>query len=275
MPLKVLKPVTPSSRGSVLIERSSLWNGKPFKKLTKGLTKNGGRNNYGRITAWRKGGGSKKKYRVIDFKRSKEGKGIVERIEYDPNRTAFIALIKYEDGEYSYILAPDKLKIGDSIEHSLKADVKIGNCLPLKNIPVGTNIHNIELKPSKGGQLARAAGTYAQLVSKDLGKVLLKLKSGEIRIVSSECKATIGVLSNASHQNRKHGKAGRSRWLGIKPSVRGVVMNPIDHPHGGGEGKTAGGRHPVTPWGKSTKGYRTRKNKRTDKFIIKNRKRKK
>jgi large subunit ribosomal protein L2 len=273
MALKYFKPDTPSKRGLVRVDRSELWNGKPEKALTVGLPKKGGRNNLGRITAWRKAGGHKRSYRMIDFKRDKIDVGAqVERIEYDPNRTAFIALIKYEDGALSYILAPHGLKVGDKIYSGETSDIKVGNALPLRLIPVGTNVHNVELKSGKGGQLARAAGSSVQVVGKDSGQILIKLRSGEVRIVSDKCYATIGAVSNADHQNIKIGKAGRSRWMGIKPSVRGVAMNPIDHPHGGGEGKTSGGRHPVTPWGKCTKGKKTRKNPRTEKFIVKKRK---
>lgn len=270
--LKYFKPDTPAKRGLVQVDRSQLWKGKPEKSLAIGLNKTGGRNNFGRITSWRKGGGHKRTYRVIDFKRSKSEIGaVVERVEYDPNRTAFIALIKYEDGVLSYILAPTGLKVGDAVFSGVGADIKIGNALPLKSVPVGTIVHNVELKPGKGGQLARAAGSSVQIAGKDSGKVLLKLRSGEVRLVEDSCCATIGVVSNADHQNIKVGKAGRSRWKGIRPIVRGVAMNPVDHPHGGGEGRTSGGRHPVTPWGKSTKGKKTRKNKRTDRFIVRRR----
>ena len=273
MALKQYKPITPGQRGLVLIDRSELFKGKPVKKLTKGLAKSGGRNNTGRITSWQKGGGHKKKYRIIDFKRTKlDVEATVERIEYDPNRSAFIALIKYDDGELSYILAPQKLLIGNKVISSKKADIKPGNALPLNNIPVGTLIHNVELKPGKGGQLARSAGTYVQLVGRDRGHAILRLASGEVRLVRSECMASIGAVSNSDQQNIKIGKAGRNRWLGKRPHVRGVVMNPIDHPHGGGEGRTSGGRHPVTPWGKPTKGKRTRSNKKTDRLIVRRRK---
>jgi large subunit ribosomal protein L2 len=272
MALKQFNPITPSLRELVQVDRSDLWKGKPFKSLTKGLVKSGGRNNRGRITAWHIGGGHKKLYRVIDFKRSKQDiYATVERIEYDPNRTSFIALVRYDDAHFAYILAPQKLNIGDKIISSETADIKIGNCLSLKNIPVGTNIHNVEMKPGKGGQIARSAGSCVELVGKDSGYAQIKLMSGELRIVPLECKGTIGVLSNSDQKNIKLGKAGRSRWLGRKPVVRGVAMNPVDHPHGGGEGKTSGGRHPVTPWGKPTKGKKTRNNKRTLKNIIKRR----
>jgi large subunit ribosomal protein L2 len=272
MALKSFKPVTPSTRQLVQVDRSELWKGAPVKALTEGKRKSGGRNNSGRITAWRKSGGHKQRYRVIDFKRRKfDVPAKVERLEYDPNRTAFIALIKYSDGEQAYILAPQRLKAGDQVVSGAKADIKPGNALLLKNIPVGTIVHNVELKPGKGGQLARSAGTYVQLVGRDSGFALLRLASGETRMVTAECMATIGAVSNPDEQNISIGKAGRSRWLGVKPSVRGVAMNPIDHPHGGGEGRTSGGRHPVTPWGKGTKGTKTRNNKRTDQFIVRRR----
>jgi len=272
MALKSYNPVTPSTRQLVLVDRSELWKGKPVKGLTEGKRKTGGRNNNGRITAWRKSGGHKQRYRVIDFKRRKfDAPATVERLEYDPNRTAFIALVKYADGEQTYILAPQRLKVGDQVVSGEKADIKPGNALLLKNIPVGTIVHNVELKPGKGGQLARSAGTYVQLVGRDSGFALIRLASGETRKVTSECMATIGAVSNPDQQNISLGKAGRNRWLGVKPSVRGVAMNPIDHPHGGGEGRTSGGRHPVTPWGKGTKGKKTRNNKRTDQFIVRRR----
>jgi large subunit ribosomal protein L2 len=272
MALKSFNPVTPSTRQLVLVDRSELWKGKPVKGLTEGKRKTGGRNNNGRITAWRKSGGHKQRYRVIDSKRRKfDAPATVERLEYDPNRTAFIALVKYADGEQTYILAPQRLKVGDQVVSGEKADIKPGNALLLKNIPVGTIVHNVELKPGKGGQLARSAGTYVQLVGRDSGFALIRLASGETRKVTSECMATIGAVSNPDQQNISLGKAGRNRWLGVKPSVRGVAMNPIDHPHGGGEGRTSGGRHPVTPWGKGTKGKKTRNNKRTDQFIVRRR----
>ena len=272
MALKQYKPITPGQRGLVLIERSELFKGKPVKKLTKGLTKSGGRNNTGRITSWQKGGGHKKKYRIIDFKRTKlDVEATVERIEYDPNRSAFIALIKYDDGELSYILAPQKLLIGSKVISSNKADIKPGNAMPLNAVPVGTIIHNVELKPGKGGQIARSAGSYVQLIGKDLSYSILRLTSGEVRLVLSTCMCSIGAVSNQDNQNQNFGKAGRKRWMGKRPSVRGVAMNPIDHPHGGGEGRTSGGRHPVTPWGKPTKGKRTRNNKKTDRLIIRRR----
>ena len=272
MALKQYKPITPGQRGLVLIDRSELFKGKPVKKLTKGLTKSGGRNNTGRVTSWQKGGGHKKKYRIIDFKRTKlDVEATVERIEYDPNRSAFIALIKYDDGELSYILAPQKLLIGNKVISSNKADIKPGNAMPLNAVPVGTIIHNVELKPGKGGQIARSAGSYVQLIGKDLSYSILRLASGEVRLVLSTCMCSIGAVSNQDNQNQNFGKAGRKRWMGKRPSVRGVAMNPIDHPHGGGEGRTSGGRHPVTPWGKPTKGKRTRNNKKTDRLIIRRR----
>jgi large subunit ribosomal protein L2 len=272
MALKAYRPITPSLRQLVLVDRSDLYKGKPVKKLTEGLTKSGGRNNTGRITARRMGGGHKRSYRLVDFKRRKfDVPGTVERLEYDPNRTAFIALIRYEDGELAYILAPQRLKVGDTVISGERVDIKPGNAMPLKNIPVGTIVHNVELKPGKGGQMARAAGTYVQLVGRDQGYAQLKLSSGELRVVRGECMATMGAVSNPDQANINLGKAGRNRWLGKRPAVRGVAMNPIDHPHGGGEGRTSGGRHPVTPWGKPTKGKKTRNNKATDKFIVRRR----
>ena len=273
MTLKHLKPTTASRRGTVLIDRSDLWKSKPMKSLTAQLTSTGGRNNQGRITSRRMGGGAKRKYRIIDFKRNKFGiEGEVIRNEYDPNRSAFISLIKYSDGEYRYILAPQNLTIGNKIISNEKADLIDGNCLPIKNIPVGTNIHNIELKPGSGGQISRSAGTYAQIISKEISFTQVRLSSREIRLINNDCLATIGIMSNSDNQNVKLGKAGRKRNLGFRPKVRGVVMNPVDHPHGGGEGRSSGGRHPVTPWGKSTKGKKTRNNKRTNIFILKKRK---
>jgi large subunit ribosomal protein L2 len=272
MALKSFKPVTPSQRQLVIVDRSELWQGKPIKSLTEGLRKSGGRNNHGHITSWQKGGGHKRRYRVVDFRRRKfDVPATVERLEYDPNRTAFIALIRYQDGELSYILAPQRLKAGDVVVSGNKVDVKPGNAMPLKNIPVGTIVHNVEMKIGKGGQIARSAGTYVQLVGRDQGMALLRLSSGEVRMVSADCMATIGAVSNPDQQNIVIGKAGRSRWLGRRPHVRGVAMNPIDHPHGGGEGRTSGGRHPVTPWGISTKGKKTRKNKRTNRWIVRRR----
>ena len=272
MPLKNFKPTSPSRRSLVLVDRAELHKGGPVKKLTKGLTKTGGRNNKGRTTVWWKGGGHKKNYRIIDFKRiNDDKKAEVIRLEYDPNRTCHIALIKYEDGELSYIIAPQKLKVSDTVISGNSVDIKPGNCLPMKNIPPGTILHNVELKPGKGGQIARSAGSSVQLVGKDRNYAMIKMVSGEQRLVPLICRGTVGVVSNPDHQNSKSGKAGRSRWLGKRPHVRGVVMNPVDHPHGGGEGRTSGGRNPVTPWGVPTKGKRTRNNKRTDKFILKRR----
>jgi large subunit ribosomal protein L2 len=276
MALKKYKPVTSSQRGLVLVDRSDLWKGKPEKSLTVGKNRTGGRNNLGRITSWHRGGGHKKSYRLVDFKRQKSGMSAkVERLEYDPNRTAFIALLKYKDGTLSYILAPQKLAVGDIVESGDNVDIKVGNTLLLKNMPIGTIVHNVEMKPGKGGQIARSAGSYAQLVGKDSGYAQIKLRSGELRIVLIDCCATVGAVSNADHQNIKIAKAGRKRWLGRRPIVRGVAMNPVDHPHGGGEGKTSGGRHPVTPWGKPTKGKKTRRNKSTSKYIIRSRSRNK
>ncbi len=272
MALKQFKPTTPGRRGLVLVKRDGLWKGKPEKALTEGLRKKGGRNNTGRITARRRGGGHKRRYRIIDFKRTKfDVVGTVERLEYDPNRTAFIALVNYEDGERMYILAPQRVAVGDKVVAGEQVDIRPGNAMPMKNIPVGTIIHNVEMKPGKGGQIARSAGTYVQLIGKDQGYAQLRLSSGELRMVRGECMATIGAVSNPDQQNIKLGKAGRNRWLGKRPSVRGVAMNPIDHPHGGGEGRTSGGRHPVTPWGKPTKGKRTRSNKKTDRLIMRRR----
>ena len=276
MALKQFKPTTPGRRGLVLVDRSGLWKGKPLKALTMGLSGKGGRNNMGRITARRRGGGHKRRYRLVDFKRAKfDAPATVERLEYDPNRTAFIALVRYEDGEMSYILAPQRLAVGDIVVSGETVDIRPGNAAPLKNIPVGTIVHNVEMKAGKGGQIARAGGGYVQLVGKDQGYAQLRLASGELRMVRAECLATIGAVSNPDQANIKLGKAGRKRWLGKRPSVRGVAMNPIDHPHGGGEGRTSGGRHPVTPWGKPTKGKRTRKNNRTDSLIMRRRHRKK
>ncbi|MEO9787053.1 MAG: 50S ribosomal protein L2 [Aurantimonas coralicida] len=273
MALKNFKPNTPSQRQLVIVDRSGLWKGKPVKQLTEGLSQKGGRNNAGRVTARYQGGGHKRTYRIIDFKRRKfDVSATVERIEYDPNRTAFIALLKYEDGEFAYILAPQRVAAGDTVISGLSGvDVKPGNAMPLSAMPVGTIVHNVEMKPEKGGQIARSAGAYAQLVGRDSGLAILRLNSGEQRLVPSSCLATVGAVSNADHSNINLGKAGRSRWLGRRPHVRGVVMNPVDHPHGGGEGRTSGGRHPVTPWGKPTKGKRTRQNKSTDKFIMRSR----
>ena len=276
MALKQYKPATSASRGLVLVDRSGLWKGRPVKSLTEGLGKSGGRNNNGRITLRRRGGGHKRLYRVIDFKRRKfDVKGTVERLEYDPNRSAFIALVSYEDGEQAYILAPQRIGTGDTVIASQRADIKPGNAMPMENIPVGTIIHNVEMKPGRGGQLARAAGTYVQLIGKDSGRAQLRLSSGELRMVPAKCMATIGAVSNSDQQNVNLAKAGRSRWLGRRPKVRGVAMNPIDHPHGGGEGRSSGGRHPVTPWGKPTKGKRTRSAKPSDEMIMRRRRKKK
>lgn len=269
MALKTYKPTTPSQRQLVNVDRSELWAGKPHKALTEGQHRTGGRNNHGRITSWNRGGGHKQRYRIIDFKRRKlDVEGEILRLEYDPNRTAFIALVKYTDGEHAYILAPQRLKAGDKVIASQSADVKPGNAMPVKNIPVGTIIHNLELKIGKGGQIARSAGSYVQIAGRDGSNTIVKLSSGELRLVNGNCYATIGAVSNADHQNRNYGKAGRSRWMGWRPSVRGIAMNPVDHPHGG---RTNGGRHPVTPWGVPTKGKKTRTNKRTTKSIIRKR----
>jgi large subunit ribosomal protein L2 len=272
MALKSYKPVTPSLRQLVLVDRSGLHKGKPVKALTEGKRNTGGRNNHGHITGPHRGGGHKRRYRLVDFKRRKFDKpASVERLEYDPNRTAFLALVKYEDGEQAYIIAPQRLKAGDQVVSGERVDIKPGNAMPLANMPVGTIVHNVEMKPGKGGQIARSAGTYCQLVGKDAGYAQLKLSSGEVRMVRGECLATVGAVSNPDQQNVNYGKAGRMRWLGRKPVTRGVAMNPIDHPHGGGEGRTSGGRHPVTPWGKPTKGKKTRSNKSTDRFIVRRR----
>ncbi len=276
MALKSYKPTTSSQRELVLVDRSALWKGKPVKTLVEGLSQSGGRNNHGRITQRRRGGGHKRRYRIIDFKRLKyDVPATIERLEYDPNRSAFIALIRYQDGELSYILAPQRVEVGSTVISGERVDIVPGNAMPMQNIPVGTVIHNIEMKPRKGGQIARSAGAYAQLIGKDAGYALLRLGSGEQRMVRAECMATVGAVSNPDHQNINLGKAGRNRWLGKRPSVRGVAMNPVDHPHGGGEGRTSGGRHPVTPWGKPTKGKRTRSNKATDSMILRRRRKKK
>jgi large subunit ribosomal protein L2 len=272
MALKTFKPVTPGLRQLVIVDREGLWKGKPLKTLTEGLSGTGGRNNLGRVTARFKGGGHKRTYRIVDFKRRKvDVPATVERLEYDPNRTAFIALVRYEDGEFSYILAPQRLAVGDTVVAGTNVDVKPGNAMPIGNIPVGTIVHNVELKPGKGGQIARSAGSYAQIVGRDQGYVIVRLGSGEQRLVLAACLASIGAVSNPDHMNTSIGKAGRSRWLGRRPHNRGVTMNPVDHPHGGGEGRTSGGRHPVTPWGKPTKGKKTRTNKSTSKFIVRSR----
>jgi large subunit ribosomal protein L2 len=269
MALKTFKPITPSLRQLVLVDRSDLYKGKPVKTLTEGKSATGGRNNLGRITSRFRGGGHKKSYRLVDFKRRKvDMPAVVERLEYDPNRSAFIALVKYTDGELSYIIAPQRLAVGDQVVAGESVDVKPGNCMPIANIPVGTIVHNVEMKIGKGGAVARSAGTYAQIVGRDEGYVILRLNSGEQRLVHGRCLATIGAVSNPDHMNVSIGKAGRNRWKGLRPHNRGVAMNPIDHPHGGGEGRTSGGRHPVTPWGFPTKGKKTRSNKRTDKFIL-------
>ena len=272
MPLKSFKPVTPSNRYKMWPTYEEITKKKPEKDLTEPLPRSGGRNNQGRITCRHIGGGHKRKYRLVDFKRQKiDVPAKVERLEYDPNRTAFIALIRYDDGEMAYILAPQRLREGDQVIASPAADIKPGNALPMQNIPVGTIVHNVEMKPGKGGQIARSAGTYAQIIGKDQGYAQLRLISGELRMIRAECMATIGAVSNPDQQNIKLGKAGRKRWIGKRPAVRGVAMNPIDHPHGGGEGRTSGGRHPVTPWGKPTKGKRTRSNKKTDRLIMRRR----
>jgi len=276
MPLKTFKPYTKSTRGTVLIDRSNLWKGKPYKILTSLKKASRGRNNYGRITSRNTGGGHKQKYRDVDFFRKKiNTEGVIERIEYDPNRSCYIMLVKFSDGERFYYLAPQKIKVGDTIQNGTKIEIKVGNCMPLEEIPAGINVHNVEIHPGGGGKIARAAGTSVTISGVDGGYSLIKMSSGEVRKINSKCMATIGVLSNQDQKNIKIGKAGRSRWLGIRPHTRGVVKNPVDHPHGGGEGKTAGGRHPVSPTGQSAKGLKTRDNKRTDKYIIRRRKRKK
>ena len=273
MTLKTFRPYTKSTRGTVIIEKKDLWKGKPIKSLTFGKKSVSGRNNLGRITSRRRGSGHKQKFRKIDFFRNKHNvEAVVERIEYDPNRTSHIMLVKYEDGERAYMLLPQKIKIGDKIISGNKKEIKIGNCMPLSDIPDGTAIHNVEMKPGGGAKIARSAGSSVQITGSDGGYSIIKLASGEIRKIISRAKATIGVLSNPDQKNIKIGKAGRSRWLGIRPSVRGVVMNPVDHPHGGGEGKSSGGRNPVSPWGQSAKGLKTRNNKRTNKYIISRRK---
>jgi large subunit ribosomal protein L2 len=272
MALKTFNPTTPGQRQLVMVDRSALYKGKPLKSLTEGKHSAGGRNNTGRITVRFRGGGHKKTYRLVDFKRTKvDAPAVVERLEYDPNRTAFIALIKYDDGELSYIIAPQRLAAGDKIVAGEAVDVKPGNAMPLASMPVGTIVHNIELKPGKGGQVARSAGGYAQLVGRDQGMAILRLNSGEQRVVHGSCMATVGAVSNPDHGNINDGKAGRTVWRGKRPHNRGVAMNPVDHPHGGGEGRTSGGRHPVSPWGKPTKGKKTRSNKATDKFILRSR----
>ena len=269
MALKTYNPSTPGLRQLALVDRSELYKGKPVKALTAGKPEKGGRNNLGRITVRFRGGGHKQTYRIIDFKRRKlDAPGKVERLEYDPNRTSFIALVKYPDGEQAYIIAPQRLAVGETVVAGVQVDVKPGNAMPLASIPVGTIVHNIETKIGKGGALARSAGAYAQIVGRDQGYVALRLNSGEQRLVHGQCFATVGAVSNPDHMNASLGKAGRNRWLGRRPHNRGVTMNPVDHPHGGGEGRTSGGRHPVSPWGKPTKGKKTRSNKATDKFIV-------
>ena len=272
MALKQYKPTSPARRGLILIDRANLWKGKPVKKLTEGKTKTGGRNNKGHVTSRGIGGGHKQKYRIIDFKRRTwDVPATVERLEYDPNRSAFIALVTYEGGAQSYIIAPQRLAPGDTIVAGRKVDVKPGNAMEVGQMPIGTIVHNVELKPGKGGQIARAAGTYVQVVGRDRGMVIVRLNSGEQRYVRADCMATVGAVSNPDNGNQTLAKAGRTRWLGKRPLTRGVAKNPVDHPHGGGEGRTSGGRHPVTPWGKPTKGARTRHNKATDKMIIRSR----
>ncbi len=269
MALKSFKPITPGLRQLVIVDRSELFKGKPVKTLTEGKHSQGGRNNTGRITVRFRGGGHKQTYRIVDFKRRKiDMPAKVERLEYDPNRTAFIALIRYTDGVLSYIIAPQRLSVGDEVVSGAQVDVKPGNAMPLAAMPVGTIVHNIEMKIGKGGAMARSAGAYAQIVGRDQGYVSLRLNSGEQRLIHGQCFATVGAVSNPDHMNTSMGKAGRHRWLGQRPHNRGVVMNPVDHPHGGGEGRTSGGRHPVTPWGKPTKGKKTRTNKSTDRFIV-------
>jgi large subunit ribosomal protein L2 len=266
------KPTSPGRRHLVKVVNKELHKGKPYAPLLDTKSKSGGRNNNGRITVRHIGGGHKHHYRIVDFKRTKDGiQAKVERLEYDQNRSANIALVLYADGERRYILAPKGLTAGDVIQSGVDAPIKAGNTMPLRNVPLGSVIHAIELKPGKGAQIARAAGTYAQLVAKDGAYVTLRLRSGEMRKIEADCRATLGEIGNAEHMLRSLGKAGASRWRGVRPTVRGVAMNPVDHPHGGGEGKTSGGRHPVSPWGVPTKGYKTRKNKRTDKFIVRRR----
>lgn len=272
MALKTYKPVTNAQRQLVLVDRSGLHKGPPVKRLTEGQKRPGGRNNLGRITVRWQGGGHKQSYRIIDFKRGRHDQpAVVQHLEYDPNRTSFIALIKYKNGDLSYIIAPQRLAAGDTVVSGDRVDVKPGNAMPLAAMPVGTIVHNIEMKPGKGGQIARAAGAYAQYLGRDAGYALLRLNSGEVRRVRLECKATVGAVSNPDHMNEVLAKAGRNVWRNRRPSVRGTAMNPIDHPHGGGEGRTKGGRHPVTPWGKPTKGGKTRKNKRTTRDIVRSR----
>ena len=276
MVLKTFKPYTKSTRGTVIVAKKDLWKGKSIKTLTIGQKSSSGRNNLGRITSRRKGSGHKHKYRKIDFYRNKHDvESEVERIEYDPNRTCYIMLLKYSDGKKAYVLAPQNIKIGDKVVSGNRKEIKIGNCMPLHDIPVGTNIHNVEMVPGGGAKIARAAGLSVQISGSEGEYSIIKLASGEIRKIINRAKATIGILSNPDQKNIKIGKAGRNRWLGIRPSVRGVAMNPVDHPHGGGEGKTSGGRNPVSPWGQSAKGLKTRNNKRTDKYIVSRRKKRK
>ena len=275
MALKTFKSYTKSTRGTVLVDKKNLWKGKPVKSLTRGKISSGGSNNLGRITSRHRGDGHKNKYRIVDFYRKKDDLNAkVERIEYDPNRSAYLALIKYDDGTMNYILAPNNINIGDEVTSGKNKEIKIGNCMPLSDIPAGTEIHNVEINPGGGGKIARSAGTSVQISGSDGNYSLIKMVSGEVRRIDSRSKATIGILTNPDQKNIKIGKAGRNRWLGKRPQSRGVVMNPVDHPHGGGEGKTAGGRHPVSPWGQSAKGLKTRNNKRTNKFILTARKRK-
>lgn len=272
MALKHYNPTSPARRGLILVDRSGLHKGGPVKQLTEGKRKTGGRNNKGHVTSRGIAGGHKQRYRIIDFKRRKwDVEGTVARLEYDPNRTAFIALIEYTDGEQAYIIAPQRLAVGDKVIAGKRTDVKPGNAMELGQMPVGTIVHNVEMKPMKGGQIARSAGTYVQVVGRDRGMVIVRLNSGEQRYIHANCMATVGAVSNPDNQNQNFGKAGRTRWKGKRPLTRGVAKNPVDHPHGGGEGRTSGGRHPVTPWGKPTKGARTRNNKQTDKMIIRSR----
>ena len=276
MSLKSFKPYTKSTRGTVLVDKSSLWKGKPFKPLTSANNASKGRNNLGRITSRNHGGGHKHKYRLVDFYRRKfDSSAEVERIEYDPNRSCYIMLVKFEDGKRFYYLAPQKVNVGDKIQNGSNIEIKVGNCMPLQDIPVGIDIHNVELQPGAGGKIARSAGTSVSISGIDGAYSLIKMASGEVRKINSRCMATIGVLSNPDQKNIKIGKAGRNRWRGKRPSVRGVAMNPVDHPHGGGEGKTSGGRSPVSPWGQSAKGLKTRRPKRSDKLIITRRKKRK
>jgi large subunit ribosomal protein L2 len=272
MAIKTYKPTSAGRRFQTALDHQEVTADRPYRPLTGKLTKSGGRNNLGRVTAWHRGGGHKQRYRIIDFKRNKDGiRARVASIEYDPNRTAYIALLHYSDGEKRYIIAPDTLKVGDSVMSGIGADIKPGCSLRIKDIPLGTLIHNIEIRPDEGGRMARSAGSYAQLVAKEGAHATLRLPSGEMRMIPQTCRATVGQVSNKENENVSYGKAGRKRWLGRRPHVRGVAMNPVDHPHGGGEGKTSGGRHPVTPWGIPTKGYKTRGKKHSDKYIVKRR----